>query len=488
MVGLSAALIGLASGFALSVLPLRGAVLAVGVLASVVVFAVFAFVVSTPRDLRRKLARVPVTELLLYVLRASRDTLRSGHLYGGHALATVAVSAVVVGLLLFAGNALGDRRAVVIAVMLSAVVVLLAWWQVGHRRPIIGRESTDERAGRTTPSDSRSDPAHACTAAYRLALVLQEHGDRLGAEEAFARADGLGHAEAAVHVGLLAENRRQHSAAEAAFRRADRRGSSSGSYRLGLLLRRQGRSEQAAVAFRRAAARGHGHGAFYVALLLEEAGDPEAARRFYELSRSLGDAHAEFVLRNNLSSSPPGGRPLLLDEALLRAADAEGEPAASFELGEVLYQAGDYDGGAAAYARADEGGHPVAAFRLGVLLEARGDATGAEAAFRRAASLGSVEGLRRLALLLAAQQRENEAIAAYQSADIAGDRQSAYALGEILEARGDLNAALAAFRRAESRTDAGPGDIRRRGVVFRIQRITQRTTSVSPSRPSAGSL
>jgi hypothetical protein len=65
---------------------------------------------------------------------------------------------------------------------------------------------------------------------FELATQFDRRGDLPAAENAYRRADGLGHAKAAVKLGTLLEERDDLTGAERAYRRADDRGDADGSF------------------------------------------------------------------------------------------------------------------------------------------------------------------------------------------------------------------------------------------------------------------
>jgi peptidoglycan hydrolase-like protein with peptidoglycan-binding domain len=86
---------------------------------------------------------------------------------------------------------------------------------------------TTTPASAITPSPDPGGPDDA-DGAFTHALLLEEHGDEMGAMAAYQRADGLGHGAAAANLGVLLEQHGDRTTAEASYRRADQRGDANG--------------------------------------------------------------------------------------------------------------------------------------------------------------------------------------------------------------------------------------------------------------------
>ncbi len=252
-------------------------------------------------------------------------------------------------------------------------------------------------------------------AAFRLGLLLARAGDRVGAEDAFRRADERGHAGAAFELGFLLAEEGDDAGATEAMRRADERGHPGGAFNLGVLLSAEGDRTGAKGAFRRAAERGHPDAAFDLGALLLQDGDPAGA------------------------------------EEAFRQADQHGDGRAACNLGVLLEERGDVVGAMEAYRRADERGQGVGACNLGSLLEQQGDLAAAKAAYQRADQRGDSTGAYHLGMLL---EREGDLAAAkdaYRRADQRGHPEGACLLGLLLQGEGDHEEAARAFRRAGER-------------------------------------
>jgi peptidoglycan hydrolase-like protein with peptidoglycan-binding domain/TPR repeat protein len=252
-------------------------------------------------------------------------------------------------------------------------------------------------------------------AAFRLGLLLARAGDRVGAEDAFRRADERGHAGAAFELGFLLAEEGDDAGATEAMRRADERGHPGGAFNLGVLLAAEGDLAGAKRAFRRAAERGHPDAAFNLGALLLQDGDLAGA------------------------------------EEAFRQADQHGDGRAACNLGVLLEERGDVLGAMEAYRRADERGQGVGACNLGSLLEQQGDLAAAKAAYQRADQRGDSTGAYHLGMLL---EREGDLAAAkdaYRRADQRGHPEGACQLGLLLQGEGDQEGAAGAFRRAGER-------------------------------------
>jgi peptidoglycan hydrolase-like protein with peptidoglycan-binding domain len=122
--------------------------------------------------------------------------------------------------------------------------------------PNLTPNQTTTPASAITPSPDPGGPDDA-DGAFTHALLLEKHGDEMGAMAAYQRADGLGHGAAAVNLGVLLEQHGDRTAAEASYRRADQRGDASGAYNLAILLEEQGDHIGALRAYQRAEQLGH---------------------------------------------------------------------------------------------------------------------------------------------------------------------------------------------------------------------------------------
>jgi tetratricopeptide (TPR) repeat protein len=112
-----------------------------------------------------------------------------------------------------------------------------------------------------------------------------------GAEGAYGRADGRGHADGACRLGALLERQGNLEDARAAYERADRRRSPDGSFKLGTLLQARGDLAPAEEAFVRADDLGHGEAASSLAVLLQRRGELERADA--ALQRALDRGYEE---------------------------------------------------------------------------------------------------------------------------------------------------------------------------------------------------
>jgi peptidoglycan hydrolase-like protein with peptidoglycan-binding domain len=115
---------------------------------------------------------------------------------------------------------------------------------------------TTTPASAITPSPDPGGPDDA-DGAFTHALLLEEHGDEMGAMAAYQRADGLGHGAAATNLGVLLEQHGDRTAAEASYRRADQRGDANGAFNLAILLEEQGNHIGALRAYQRVEQLGH---------------------------------------------------------------------------------------------------------------------------------------------------------------------------------------------------------------------------------------
>ena len=190
-----------------------------------------------------------------------------------------------------------------------------------------GQSTTQEVATPDSATIPIPDPREPDDAGrvFRHALLLEEHGDEMGAVAAYRRADRLGHDAAAVHLGVLLEQHGDTAAAEAAYRRAAQRGDADGAFNLAILLEEQGNPTEAVGAYRRADGLGHGAAAANLGVLLEQYGDTAAA------------------------------------EAAYRRADQRGDPTGAINLAILLEEQGDQIGALRAYQRAGELGQPAIA-------------------------------------------------------------------------------------------------------------------------------
>jgi hypothetical protein len=124
---------------------------------------------------------------------------------------------------------------------------------VGERNgAVAGSHNGHVQHAREHPTQGGAD----ARTAFRLAVLLEEQNDLAGAEAAYRRADGQGHAAAASNLGVLLELRGDLEAAEAAYRRADERGDPNGAFNLAVLLEEQNDLAGAEAAYCRADQRG----------------------------------------------------------------------------------------------------------------------------------------------------------------------------------------------------------------------------------------
>jgi len=203
------------------------------------------------------------------------------------------------------------------------------------------------------------------TAAFALATRLEREHDLNGAQDAYRRADELGHPDAAFNLGGILAERGDFEGAQALYRRADELGHAAGAFNLGVLLEHENDLAAAEAAYHRSDERGNALAAFNLGTLLHNRGDFAGA------------------------------------EAAYRRADERGDAGGAYSLGNVLAEKGDLAGAECAFHRADGRGHAAGAFNLGVLLEERGDLASAEAAYRRAheGGYGEVADMARAALV-----------------------------------------------------------------------------------------
>jgi TPR repeat protein len=75
-------------------------------------------------------------------------------------------------------------------------------------------------------------------------------------------------------------------------------------------------------------------------------------------------------------------------DAIRQRIESENDPDAAFDLGVMLYEAGDLQGARTAWQRSVERGHRRAAVNLGFLLQRMGDRKGAREAYLKAAEWG----------------------------------------------------------------------------------------------------
>ena len=154
--------------------------------------------------------------------------------------------------------------------------------------------------------------------------------------------------------------------------------------------------------------------------------------------------------------------------AAYERAERRGDPDAAFNLGVLLYEAGDLDGANAAWRRSAGRGHVRAAanllflsrrrreLELGVAIESEpaGLAEFEELSYRRADESGAASGAFNLGAMLHQQGDTAGAAAAYVRAERRGDLDAAYNLGVLLYEAGDLDGAEAAWRRTAGRGHA----------------------------------
>jgi peptidoglycan hydrolase-like protein with peptidoglycan-binding domain/tetratricopeptide (TPR) repeat protein len=245
----------------------------------------------------------------------------------------------------------------------------------------------------TGPGSSRPKAAHQeadqqeGAAAFRLGLLLAQEGERVGAEDAFRRADERGHADAAFELGVLLAHQGDNKGAKEAFRRAEKRGHPDAAFDLGALLVQEGDRAGAEEAFRRAAEHGDGGAASNLGVLLEQRGDLVGAKQAYQRADQRGHGVGAFNLGALLEEQ---GYLVAAKEAYQRA-DQRGDPDGANCLGLLLERAGDQSAAKEAFRRADQRGHPEGACNLGLLLKDEGDRAGAVGAFHRAGERSSPE-------------------------------------------------------------------------------------------------
>jgi peptidoglycan hydrolase-like protein with peptidoglycan-binding domain/TPR repeat protein len=313
----------------------------------------------------------------------------------------------------------------VIVIVLAGLLLAFLARQRWHRRPdrtevaentpVPGPLPEGAGAVAVPPTEDPDRHQQEGGAAFRLGLLLAHEGDRVGAEDAFRRADERGHAEAAFELAFLLAEEGDEAGAREAVRRADERGHPSAAFNLGVLLAAEGDRAGAKDAFRRAAERDHPDAALHLGALLVEDGDRAGA------------------------------------EAAFRAADQRGDAGAACNLGVLLEQRGDLVGAMEAYRRADRRGHGVGACNLGSLLEQQGDIAAAKAAYQRADQRGDSTGAYQLGMLLERDGDRAGAKDAYRRADQRGHPEGSCLLGMLLQDEGDHEGAAVAFRRAGER-------------------------------------
>ena len=128
-------------------------------------------------------------------------------------------------------------------------------------------------------------------------MLLEEQGDRIGAEAAYRRADQRGDANGAFNLGVLLEARENLAAAEDAYKRADERGHAAAAANLGVLLEEKGDRIGAEAAYRRADQRGEANGAFNLGVLLEERDEFAEAEDAYRRAEEMGNANVAQLAR-----------------------------------------------------------------------------------------------------------------------------------------------------------------------------------------------
>lgn len=245
-------------------------------------------------------------------------------------------------------------------------------------------ELVEPAAAPAAPDDARLAEA---AAAFALATRLERDHDLSGAQDAFRRADELGHPDAAFYLGGMVAERGDLDGAQALYRRADELGHPDGAFNLGVLLEHQNDWGGAEAAYRRSDERGSALAAFNLGVLLQNRGDSDGAEAAYRRADERGDAGGAYSLGIVLAEKGD----LTGAERAFDRADSRGDAAAAFAMGGLLVEKGDLAGAEGAYRRADDRGHAAGAFNLGVLLEDGGDLAGAEAAFSRAQERGHGE-------------------------------------------------------------------------------------------------
>ena len=227
---------------------------------------------------------------------------------------------------------------------------------VAELPPAVQAESLATALVEPSAAPARASPDDAwlaeAAAAFALATRLEREHDLRGAEDAYRRADQLGHPEAAFNLGGILAERSDFEGAQALYHRADELGHADGAFNLGVLLEHQDHLAAAVAAYRRSDERGNAVAALSLGALLHTRGDVDGA------------------------------------EAAYRRADERGDAGGAYGLGNVLAEKGDLAGAERAFHRADARGHAAGAFNLGVLQEERGDLASAEATYRRAHERG----------------------------------------------------------------------------------------------------
>lgn len=238
----------------------------------------------------------------------------------------------------------------------------IAAGQVPQTRPLASEPSEPAPYAVTIPPLApRLDHARPSLApppgagAFKLAQVLAQAGNIVGAVDALGRADQRGHPTAAFELGMLLEQEGDREGAIQAFREAEQRGHGAAALSLGALLFRAGDVAGAEATFRRADDRGDPDAACNLGVLLEQRGDIPGATLAYQ------------------------------------RADQRGHAVGAWNLGSLLEQRGDLAGAKEAYQRADERGYAAAACNLGLLLKQEGDRVGARQALERAGEHGPPE-------------------------------------------------------------------------------------------------
>ncbi len=353
-------------------------------------------------------------------------------------------------------------------------------FNVGTEANFLGQESHALAAMRV--ASQAPDKQMASTATANLGVLLQEQGDREGAEDAYRRAIRQGNSTGATNLGVLLNEQGDLAGAESAYRQGVELGGGMAASNLGVLLQEQGDREGAESAFRQAAELGDEYGALCLGLLLEKKGDPAGTEAAYRRAAELGSdgvaalggllkdrgdlAGAEDTYRRAMElgskTGPAELGSLLKDRGDLAGAEAAFRQAAerdnghgAFELGKLLQEQGDLEGAEGAYRRAMELDHGIGAAALGVLLKTRGDPEGAEDAHHRAMELGHGGGAANLGVLLLGRGDTEGAEAAFRRAAELGYDGGALNLGMLLEEQQDFTGAEDAFRLAAELGNGG---------------------------------
>jgi len=237
-------------------------------------------------------------------------------------------------------------------------------------------------------ADERGD----ATAAFNLAVLLQQRRDYDGAIAAYERSDQRGNVDAAFNLGVLFYEIGELARAEAAWQRAVERGHVQAAANLGFLLHRRGDLVGARLAHLRTGQSPHAEepGPRSAIAVSGFPGTVARAVPVASLTRRPVTA-ADSTLSTGSAPSATSIPAVDQTETAYRRADEQGDATAAFNLGVLLQEHRDHAGAIAAYERAQARGDLDAAFNLGIMLYEAGDLDRAEAAWRRAAECGHIQ-------------------------------------------------------------------------------------------------